>query len=248
MNQDPETTDVVHRATELEHAAGASMVDLGEVIRRKQREHTLMWLAITLVALLSLASILISYHDQQREIDRNRLRSQTAAAIAKAALAQSTADSTAAELHAAIAQARAQSAQVQNAILVKCLTKKTPRQVAACLNVQPGAPGRPGVAGAPGTPGPAGVGIPGLRGPQGPQGATGPPGPPGAPGADGATGAQGARGDAGAAGADGATGPPGPAGPQGDPGPAGPPGPPGVSPALLVCTDNGNGTFNCVPG
>lgn len=262
MTPDPPQTDLDRRAVEVQAAAAESGAALVQAARRLQREHVLQWLAISAVAFLAVVAIILSYRDQQREIDRNRLRAQAAGAVASAALARSKADSTAARLDALVAQAKARENEVQQAILVQCLTKRTPEATAKCLNLQPGAPGRPGAAGRAGTPGPPGIGLPGLQGARGPSGAGGPMGPAGELGPSGVAGATGERGptgatgDRGATGADGPvgatgpqgppgeTGPPGPQGPQGDAGPAGPP---GVPPGSLVCSTTDGVVFTCVP-
>lgn len=222
-------------------------------LRRTHRAVLMVGIGVVLTALLSGVAIYLSVQAASERSDKQ----DRAAALVAAKAAQAKADATSSKLDAALADAKAQSAQAQGTLIVKCLFKKTALEVARCLGLQPGAPGRPGTPGVPGTPGrPGSQGIPGLRGPQGPQGTPGVQGDAGATGAQGAQGAAGAdgsQGPAGPAGQDGATGPPGPQGPQGDPGPEGPQGPPGPAgadaqfPAVLTCTDNGDGTFTCRP-
>lgn len=225
--------------------------------RRIHHEQMLQWVALGLVAILAGIAIMLNIKttdtattQASNDADNARVR----AAAAKAESAQAAANSAQAAADAAAAELKAIQSQQKDALLVRCLTKKTPRAVAACLNVQPGAPGQPGVAGIPGTPGKPGIGLPGLRGPTGdkgpqgdigpvgPQGPTGPEGPPsgitgptGPTGADGATGATGPQGPPGPPGADGAQGPPGPQGPQ------------GPAAGTLICTTADQVTFVCVP-
>lgn len=221
--------------------------------RRIHHEQMLQWVALGAVALLAAVAIMLNIKNTDsatNHASNNADAARVRSAAAQAESARATADAAAAEL-------KAIQSQQKDALLVRCLTKKTPRQVAACLNVQPGAPGQPGVAGVPGTPGKPGVGLPGLRGPVGDKGPPGDVGPQGPPGVQGPTGPEGPpsgiTGPTGPAGADGATGPqgpqgpPGPAGADGAQGPAGPQGPPGPAAGTLICTTADQVTFVCVP-
>lgn len=129
---------------------------------------------------------------------------------------------------------------------LQCLQRSSRRTVKRCLSFQavPGAPGARGAQGHAGAAGPPGLpgarGDQGVRGPQGAQGPAGEVGPAGLA-TTGPRGEQGPRGENGPKGETGDAGPPGLAGPMG------PPGPPGVTPSMLRCVPNGDGTFTCTP-
>lgn len=199
--------------------------ELAREARRTWRQMMLQWVALGVIFILLDCAVVYGFilvrQSRVTALNRNvaALKQSTAARDAAAAAQISAAK---AELSAAEARIRSLQSARQSVTTVTCLTKPTPKLIAACLRVQPGAPGRPGVAGLPGP-----AGSVGARGARGYRGARGRPG---------AQGQQGAQGSRGATGSD---------GPRGE---AGPPGPQGATPTAMTCTQSASdaSVFSCV--
>jgi hypothetical protein len=233
------TADDLHReADEIFTSSEFALAEITKVERSVQRQ----WIWISICCVLAFVSILLALWDTRIQVDQAKAKAtqaQAEAAQLKASAAASDAKIAANETKIAANRVIAVDAARQGTILVKCLFQKTPTEVNHCLGLQPGAPGRPGTQGVPGTPGqPGHVGLTGLRGAQGLRGIQGPPGKQGQPGPSGVKGDTGAKGERGEKGEP---------GPKGDTGSTGPAGADAKFPATLTCTDNGNGTFTCVP-
>jgi hypothetical protein len=191
-----------------------------QVLGFMRRRFLWTWLAISLLALLTAFSLILSTRTAETNLEQTDDIAHVASATANQAKKQS--DTTVAYLKG---EQGIPGVPGSNGV------DGAPGQPGAG---HPGPQGPKGDKGNPGQAGPTGPagpsGAPGIEGPAGTVGQSGPPGetgPAGTNGERGLTGSQGAKGDAGAAGAAGMTGSQGPMGPVGPAGPAGPAGPQG---------------------